>query len=171
MSSAALALALLLASPAASEPPAAAPRPAEPRTAAPARLADLSFLSGRWVGVEPEPFSEESWGTASGDSMVGTWRLVAKGRTKLFELLTLLEEEGRVALRLRHFDRHGVAWEEKDAPLVLPLVAKGRDLAVFEGTERGSLLRLTYRREGTSLTVVLEKGAEPPETYRFRRAR
>jgi hypothetical protein len=128
-------------------------------------------MSGRWVGEEAEPFSEESWGVAAGDSMVGTWRLAAKGGTKLVELLTLLEEEGRVTLRLRHFDRHGVAREEKDAPLVLPLVAKGKDLAVFEGKDGEGILRLTYRREGRTLTAALEKGREPVQTYRFRKSR
>ena len=59
----------------------------------------------------------------------------------------------------------------KDAPLVLPLVAKGKDLAVFEGKEGETFLRLTYRREGKALTVVLEKGKEPVQTYRFKRAR
>lgn len=166
MRHAALALAFLLAAPAVG-----GSLPAEPRPAAPARLADLSFLSGRWVGVEKEPLSEESWGTPAGDSMVGTWRLVAGGRTKLFELLMLVEDAGKVTLRLRHFDREGVAREEKGAPVVLPLVAKGRGVAVFEGKEGGSLLRLTYSREGSSLTVALEKGTEPVETYRFRRAR
>lgn len=171
MRNAALALALLLAAPAVPAPPTPASGAVEPRTAAPARLADLAFLSGRWVGVEEEPFSEESWGTPAGDSMVGTWRLVSDGRTRIFELLTLVEDDERVTLRLRHFDREGVAREEKGAPVVLPLVAKGRGLAVFEGKEKGSLLRLTYSREGSSLTVALEKGTEPAETYRFRQAR
>lgn len=103
--------------------------------------------------------------------MVGTWRLVTKGSTKILELLTLLEEDGGVALRLRHFDRHAVAREEKDAPVLLPLVATGKRLAVFEGKEGDSFVRLTYRREGTSLTAVLEKGREPARTYRFRKAR
>ena len=171
MRCAALVFAVLLASPAASAPPRPPSRPAEPRPAAPARLADLSFLSGLWVGVEKEPISEEWWGKPAGDSMVGTWRLVAGGRTRLFELLTLVEDEGRVTLRLRHFDREGVAREEKNAPVVLPLVAMGRGVAVFEGKEKGSLLRLTYSREGSALTVALEKGTEPAETYRFRRAK
>lgn len=102
--------------------------------------------------------------------MVGTWRLAAKGRARVFELLTLLAEEGKVVLRLRHFDRHGVAWEEKDAPLVLPLVAKGDGLAVFEGREGATLLRLTYRSEAAGLVVSLEKEAGAPQVYRFRRA-
>ena len=57
------------------------------------------------------------------------------------------------------------------APVALPLVATGRSLAVFEGKEGDAFVRLTYRREGKSLTAVLEKGREPARTYRFRKAR
>ena len=171
MRRAAVLLSLLFAASALSAPPEPSSRPAAPRPVAPARLPELSWLTGRWVGEEREPFSEESWGAAAGDSMVGTWRLVAKGSTKLFELLTLLEEDGGVTLRLRHFDRRAVAWEEKDAPVALPLVATGRSLAVFEGKEGDVFVRLTYRREGKSLTAVLEKRREPARTYRFRKAR
>lgn len=160
-----LVLALALAGPSQGAPPDPAPRPA-----AASRLADLSFLTGRWVGEDSQPFSEESWGAAAGDSMVGTWRLVSNGRTKLFELLTLVEEEERVTLRLRHFDRHALAWEEKDAPLVLPLVEKGPGLAVFEGKTAAGFLRLTYRREGEVLEATLEKPKER-QSYRFRKAR
>ena len=77
---------------------------------------------------------------------------------------------GKVAFRLRHFDRRGVAWEEKDKPLVLPLVVKGANLAVFEGDGKSGILRLTYRREGEVLVGRLEKAGEAPVDYRFRRA-
>lgn len=164
-------LALLLLASAVPGPAGAAARlPDAARPAVDAALSDLAWLAGRWVSAEKGTFSEESWSPSSGDSMVGTWRLSVGGRAKLFELLTLLEEEGKVVLRLRHFDRRGVAWEEKDEPLVLPLVAKGRNVAVFEGREAGAFLRLTYGRAGSALTVTLEKETGPARTYRFRRA-
>lgn len=140
------------------------------RPATDAVLADVAWMSGRWLLNEEGTLSEESWSLPAGDSMVGTWRLSVKGRVRVVELLTLVEEEGKVVLRLRHFDGRGIAWEEKDSPLVLPLVSKGKDLAVFEGQEAAAPLRLTYRREGSTLTVTLEKGKEPPQLYRFQRA-
>lgn len=147
--------------------------PASPsvgRPPAAAALADVAWMSGRWLSTEKGTLSEESWGLPAGDSMVGTWRLSVEGRVKVVELLTMVEEQGKVVLRLRHFDGRGVAWEEKDAPLVLPLVAKAKGVAVFEGQEQGALLRLTYRREGRSLIVALEKGKGESQTYRFQRA-
>ena len=150
--------------------PVAQASPAAGRPAIPAVLADVAWISGRWLSNEAGTFSEESWSPPAGDSMVGTWRLAVEGRVKVFELLTMVEDDGKVVLRLRHFDRRGVAWEEKDAPLVLTLVARAKGVAVFEGREQTEALRLTYRREGRTLIVALEKGKEPARLYRFRRA-
>lgn len=148
-----------------------APVPAAtPRPGVAASLPDVSFMAGRWLEEEGETLSEEVWSVPAGDSMMGMWRLARAGKATLFEHLTLLAEEGKVTLRLRHFDRRGVAWEEKDRPHVLPLVAKGRGFAVFEGEGRGGILRLTYRREDETLSCRLEKTGEPPADYRFRRA-
>ncbi len=145
------------------------PLPA-PRAAIAASLADVAWLSGGWVVEKGETYSEEWWSAPSGDSMVGAWRLSVSGRAKLFELLTLMEEEGHVILRIRHVDAKGVAWEEKDRPLVLPLVEKGARRAEFEGQEGEGTLRISYRREAESLTVEIEKTGKPAQVFRFRRA-
>jgi hypothetical protein len=146
------------------------PAPKAPRAAVAASLADVAWLAGGWVVEKGETYSEEWWSAPSGDSMVGAWRLSLSGRAKLFELLTLMEEEGRVVLRIRHFDAKGVAWEEKDRPLVLPLVEKGTRRAVFEGTEGEGLLCISYRQEGDSLTVEIAKTGKPVQSFRFLRA-
>lgn len=168
MRSAILALALVLAPvlPGAEPPvPAATPRPGVSST-----LGDVAFMAGRWVDEEKGTLSEEVWSAPGGDSMMGMWRLSVGGKAKVFEFLTMVEEEGRVTFRLRHFDRRGVAWEEKDKPLVLPLVVTGTGLAVFEGDGKNGILRLTYRREGEALVGRLEKAGEAPVDYRFRLA-
>jgi hypothetical protein len=136
----------------------------------PATLADVAFMEGHWRGGDPGDLSEEVWSAPEGDSMVGMWRYVAKGRTRIFELLTLTAEGPGVVLRIRHFDPKLVAREEKDGAVELPLVAKGPREAVFEGPEPGvkGTVRLTYRRDGDSLTAVLEKEGRKQE-FRFRR--
>lgn len=137
---------------------------------APATLADVSFMAGHWVGGDAGDLSEEIWSAPEGDSMVGMWRYVAKGRARIFEMLTLTAEGPNVVLRIRHFDPRLVAREEKDAAVALPLVARGPHEAVFEGPEDGvkGAVRLTYRRDGDSLTAVLEKEGKKQE-FRFRR--
>jgi hypothetical protein len=136
----------------------------------PATLADVAFMEGHWRGGDPGDLSEEIWSAAEGDSMMGMWRYVAKGRARIFEMLTLTAEGPSVVLRIRHFDPKLVAREEKDGAVALPLVAKGPREAVFEGPERGvkGPVRLAYRRDGDSLTAVLEKEGGKQE-FRFRR--
>ncbi len=136
----------------------------------PATLADVSFMAGHWAGGEAGDLSEEMWSAPEGDSMMGTWRYVAKGQARIFELLTLKAEGPNVVLRIRHFDSKLVGREDKDRAVELPLVAKGPGEAVFEGAEYGGNgnVRLTYRRDGDRLTGVLEKGGRKEE-FRFRR--
>ena len=137
----------------------------------PATLADVAFMAGHWIGGDGGDLSEEVWSAPEGDSMVGMWRYVGKGRTRIYEILTLTTEDASVVLRIRHFDPKLVAREEKDRAVELRLVAKGPREAVFEGPEydgKGNV-RLTYRRgDDDSLTSVLEKEGSRQE-FRFRR--
>lgn len=139
-------------------------------TPVPATLADVAFMTGHWVGGGPD-LSEEVWSAPEGDSMMGMWRHVAKGRAGIFEFLTLTQEGSSVVLRIRHFDPKLVGREDKERPVELPLVAKGTREAVFEGPEydvKGTV-RLTYRRgDDDTLTAALEKEGTKQE-FRFRR--
>ncbi len=136
----------------------------------PATLADVSFMAGHWVGGEAGDVSEEVWAAPEGDSMMGMWRYVTKGRAGIFEFLTLTAEGPNVVLRIRHFDPELVGREDKERAVELPLVSKGPGEAVFEGAEYGGkgTVRLTYRGGGDTLTGTLEKG-EKKEEFRFRR--
>ncbi len=146
-------------------------RPAEAPVPVAATLADVTCMAGHWLGGEKGDVSEEVWTAPEGDSMMGMWRYVAKGRAGIFELLTLKAEGPNVVLRIRHFDPKLIAREDKERAVELPLVSKRPGEAVFEGVEYGGTgtVRLTYRRgEDSTLTGVLEKGGRTEE-FRFRR--
>ncbi|MFZ5788422.1 MAG: DUF6265 family protein [Acidobacteriota bacterium] len=133
------------------------------------RVADLGWLTGTWVGnVEAGDVSEETWTTPVSGSMLGMWRLISGGKPRVLELLAMTEEDGRPVLRLRHFDGAMKAWEERDAPLVLPLVVSGPAEAAFESPGGTSPLRITYRRLGATLITTVE-GRGAPQEYRFSR--
>jgi hypothetical protein len=137
----------------------------------PATLADVAFMTGHWVGGDPGDLSEEVWTAVEGDSLMGMWRFVAKGQTRIYEILTLTQEGNHVILRIRHFNPRLVAREDKDRAVELPLVAKGKDEAVFEGAEynvKGNV-RLTYRRPTPeTLTSILDKEGKKQE-FHFKR--
>ena len=128
-------------------------------------------MAGHWIGGDPGDLSEEVWSAPEGDSMMGMWRFVTKGRTQIYEILTVTKEGENVVLRIRHFNPKLVAREEKDRAVELPLVSKSANEAVFEGPEynvKGNV-RLTYRRPTPdTLTGVLEKEGKQ-QVFSFRR--
>jgi hypothetical protein len=136
-----------------------------------ATLDDLAWIAGQWVGGQGDARSEEVWTAPAGDAMIGMWRLVRAGESRVFELLAIVQTPQGPVFRLRHFTREFVAWEEKDRPVTLPLVRRGAGEAVFEGTGTdGQRLRLTYRRPApATLTVLLEHGSGRQQ-FEFRRA-
>jgi hypothetical protein len=110
-----------------------APRPA-------ARVADLSWLSGRWVGEGLGGQIDEVWSEPAGGAMVGYFRLVKDGKPVFYEILTLLESEGSVEMRLKHVNPDMTGWEEKDRFVTFRLVKHDATGAYFSG--------LTFRRTG-----------------------
>jgi len=141
-------------------------------TAQTASLSNLAWMSGRWVDDSDGNLSEEVWTAPSGDSMMGMWRLVAGGKAKVFELLSIKAESDGIIMRLRHFDARFVPREEREKPVELTLVGWNAREARFEGPAVGALglVSLTYRRPSNDmLTCTLEKEGKKEE-YSFRRA-
>jgi len=141
--------------------------------ASPATLSDFGWLAGRWIDDSGGNVSEETWTAPSGDAMQGMWRYVTDGKARIYEILTISEEDGGLVMRVRHFDPRLVAREEKSAPVVLKLVSSADRMAAFEGPEPNgpTIIRLTYASlsEGT-LNVTLEKDGKKAGGFTFRRA-
>jgi hypothetical protein len=87
--------------------PAAEPLPPLelPASANPApELAELAFLAGRWVGVNPNgTVNEEHWSAPRGNHMVALFRQVRRdGKPALIEVSLITAEAEGIFLRLRH---------------------------------------------------------------------
>jgi len=142
---------------------------ADPGGSAAGRLTDLAWMAGHWIDEAGGSLSEEIWAAPAADCMIGMWRYAADGKPRLFELLAIVQEDGGPVLRIRHFSPALVAREEKDAPVVLPLVKLEGRQAVFEGQGSAGSVRLTYRGpDPNTLVGVLEKGTSREE-FSFRR--
>ena len=111
--------------------PEGAPRPA-------ARIADFAWLVGRWQGEGLGGAMDEVWSDSAGGAMVGYFRLVRSGKPVFYEIMTLLESEGSVEMRLKHVNPDMTGWEEKADFVKFRLVRQDRTGAYFEG--------LTFRR-------------------------
>lgn len=90
-----------------------------------ADLGQMDWLIGQWSGegIGGAP-AAESWLPPAGGTMVGTFvQQSAEGPILFTEHLYLMEEDGTLVLRLKHFNADLTGWEEKDDMLSFRLVA------------------------------------------------
>lgn len=132
-----------------------------------APLADLGWLTGSWEGegIEGAP-ALEAYAPAAGGQMVGHFRQMNKdGSVMFYEIITIVEDAGSLAYRLKHFNADLTGWEEKDKVAVFPLTGAAKDRWDFSG--------LVYERTGpdamTATVKVTEGGKEETLVFRFRR--
>ena len=134
----------------------------------PATLADIAWLEGHWVGDGLGGVSEETWSPPRAGVMMGTYRLVKDGKAVFYEFLLLTEENGTLAMKLKHFNPDFSGWEEKAAFVTFKLVAIEPRAVHFDG--------LSYVREGEDeLRIYLllrdKDGTVREELFTMRRAR
>lgn len=114
-----------------------------------AEIAKLGFMSGRWIGVNPNgTVNEEHWMTPRGNNLVGTFRQIRRdGKPGLVELSLISEEKDGVRLLLRHL--HGAleipkGREETDT---FKLVELEKNRAVFKGEGKSAAVQaVVYER-------------------------
>jgi len=132
-----------------------------------ATLADMKWLTGHWTGTALGGFVEEIWSEPRGGAMMGMFRLV-KGDTPVFyELLHVVEVDGSLALRLKHFNRDLTGWEEKAQVREFKLLAIRDGAFHFEG--------MIFHPAGDTLKVVLsigqKDGSVREETFTYTRVK
>jgi len=98
-----------------------------------ATIADAAWLAGSWRGTGLGGFSEETWSQPEAGVMVGTYRLVKDGKPIFYEMMWLLEIEGVIVLRLKHFNPELTGWEEKDKTVDFKFVKKDGKRLYFSG--------------------------------------
>ena len=74
-------------------------------------------------------------------------KLMHDGKLSMVEIIMIIEVDGSLEVRLKHFNADFSAWEEKDEYVSFPLVRLTDDAAYFE--------RLTY----------IHKAADQPQVY------
>jgi hypothetical protein len=131
-----------------------------------AKLSDMKWLTGHWVGEAFGGKTEELWTEPAGPNMSGLYRLVKGEKTIFYELMVVTEVDGSLVFRLKHFDADLTGWEEKNEVRSFPLVAKRDGAMLFEG--------MSFHPNGDTLTVYLavDHKDKPIEeiTFTYRRA-
>ena len=78
-----------------------------------ATLDNAAMLVGSWTGEAFGSEFEASWHPSSAGSMVGLFKLLGDDGVKFYEILLLVEEEGSLSLKVKHFTPAFEAWEDK----------------------------------------------------------
>jgi hypothetical protein len=132
---------------------AAAPAQAEECT-----LEALHWLQGAWSNTAVNTAGEERWVLLPGGALAGSaWETAKDGTPHFVEALSLALSDGKVTLRMRHFDGTLTrAWEDKTAPVTFVASRCGPGDVVFEGVGPHAGERITYARTKDRLSFVGE---------------
>ena len=133
-----------------------------------ATLSDLAWLAGHWQGPGLGGISEEVWTAPMGGSMMGSFRLVRGDSVIFYEILSLVEAEGSLEMRLKHFNADLTGWEEKAEVRSFPLVRLTPTEAFFEGL---TIRRLDEDHLQIQLAIGMGDGSFREEEFRYARVR
>ena len=125
------------------------PKPAK------AKIADMAWLGGAWVGARGKRSIEERWGPPLGGAMLGVSRTVSRGKMVAFEFLRVVEREGGLV----YFAQPG---GRKATEYVLTKLDGKR--AVFDNPRHDYPQRITYELSdegGLTATIGFLHGGRP----------
>jgi hypothetical protein len=99
-----------------------------------AGLEAVSWLAGSWQGSAFGKTFEEVWNPPSAGSMVGLFKLIDGDTVDFYELMILsVSEQGRLSLKVKHFNADFTAWEDKADFVDFKLVAIEENAVHFAG--------------------------------------
>lgn len=132
-----------------------------------ARIGDVAWMAGRWIGEGLGGTLEETWAPPVAGMMVGHFQLVKAGRPAFYELMQMYETPGGVDLRVRHVNPDFTAWEDKTTSVNFAFESLNETELRFRG--------LVFRREGAdAMSAVLRLRYGPDdvrdEALSYRRA-
>lgn len=106
----------------------------KPQTASPAAsIDDIAWIAGHWQGSAKGGQFEETWNPPFAGTMVGMFKFAKNDQVEFYELLTIVEKDDSLLLRLKHFDKDLHGWEEKDKSVEFPLLSLNDTKATFDG--------------------------------------
>jgi hypothetical protein len=98
--------------------------------------------------------------------MTGLYRSVENGAIRFCEIAAIVETNGSLEFRLRHFNADLTAWEEKNVVRAFPLIKVADGELYFDG--------MTYKKNGQdTVTVYLaikgKDGTTREEVFQYRK--
>lgn len=128
-----------------------------------ATIGQLDWLVGQWsgTGIGGAP-AHESWLAPVGGTMVGTFiQEDGESGIRFSEHIYLMEEEGTLVMRLKHFNADLTGWEDKEGMVTFRLAALEPCAAYFGGlTLRCSESESGKDGKGLFVAVRMQSGDE-----------
>ena len=90
-------------------------------------------MVGNWAGEAFGGTFEEGWNPPSAGSMIGFFKLMGDEAVAFYELLLLVEEEGSLSLKVKHFNPDFTAWEDKEDYIRFRFIKAEEDAVHFSG--------------------------------------
>lgn len=105
----------------------------DPDVRPPGTLEDVAWLAGSWEGEAFGMSFEEVWNPPSAGSMVGLFKVLNGDDVAFYEILLLVEEEGSLSLKVKHFNADFTAWEDKEDYVTFKFIKAEEDAIHFSG--------------------------------------
>jgi hypothetical protein len=105
----------------------------DPESRPAATLDDAAWLVGNWSGEAFGASFEAHWNPPTAGSMVGFFKLMDVDEVSFYELLLLVEEEGSLSLKVKHFGPDFTAWEDKADYITFRYIMSDDDAIHFSG--------------------------------------
>lgn len=102
------------------------------KSAPKATLADVSWITGHWIGEAFGGTTEEIWSPPLGNSMMFMFRLITEGKVQFYEIGHIQQADETLILQLKHFHGNLEGWEEKDEVVDFKLVKLEGDRIYFD---------------------------------------
>ncbi len=132
------------------------PKPAK------AKIDDLAWLAGAWLGTPGKSSTEERWSPPGGGAMLGVSRTVKDAKMVAFEYLRVVERAGGLVY---------VAQPSGNPPTEFVLTEMEGTRAVFENPRHDSPQRITYELStegGLTASIGFIHGGRP-QRFEFQR--
>ncbi len=109
------------------------------------KIEDFAWLAGQWRGEGFGGTCEEIWSHPLAGTMVGTFRLVQGDEVVFYEIMVIGPDDDGFSLKVKHFSREFVSWEDKEGAVRFPFESMSKDGARFRG--------LTFSRDDDDLEI------------------
>ena len=97
------------------------------------RIDLVSWLAGSWKGEGLGGQVEEFWSRPAAGSMIGMFRLIQKDKVAFSEFEQIVEQDGSLIFKVKHFAPTFVGWEEKDKCVEFRFLSASGNEVRFDG--------------------------------------